>query len=99
MLGGGGLAGDMASTIFDVSVDNVGTGGGNGDGGAITATVSGTVSTSGNRAAAINVQSIGGGGGNAAFTNSIGKDDKSDVALALSLGGTGGSGGAAQGAQ
>ena len=61
--GGGGLAGDMASTVFDISHTSVGTGGGDGDGGAINVTVNGSIVSQGENAAAVNLQSIGGGGG------------------------------------
>ncbi len=57
------LPGIMASTVFDISHTSVGTGGGDGNGGAINATVNGSVVTHGANAAAVNLQSIGGGGG------------------------------------
>ncbi|MFH1554766.1 MAG: autotransporter domain-containing protein [Pseudomonadota bacterium] len=63
--GGGGLGGDASSTFFTVADSSAGTGGGTGNGGTVNLTVSGSVGTSGANAAAVNAQSIGGGGGTA----------------------------------
>ena len=63
--GGGGLAGSAARTAFSVSSAAVASGGGDGSGGAITVTLGAgsTATTTGENAAALNLQSIGGGGG------------------------------------
>jgi hypothetical protein len=91
--GGGGNGGYAKSVGLFVSNAIGGAGGGGGSGGAVTFTNTGQpLSTSGNGAHGVLLQSIGGGGGNGggALSHTIGVT----FSESLALGGSGGSGGA-----
>ncbi|MGY6531801.1 hypothetical protein [Glycocaulis sp.] len=88
-IGGGGTFGGAGA---------IGIGGAGGDGGAggnVTASVSGVVTTQGDRSAAVIAQSLGGGGGNGGFNVSagIGAAGSYGGSLNIGVGGAGGGGG------
>ncbi|SDX34582.1 hypothetical protein SAMN05444336_104365 [Albimonas donghaensis] len=80
-----------ASLIMGFTVDIGGDGGSGGDGGAASFTQSGLITTSGDHADGVVVQSIGGGGGVGGSAASMGSETVSS--LQLNLGGSGGAGG------
>ncbi len=91
--GGGGSAGGRASATFTLG----GTGGAQGDGGAVTVFNGGAISVAGVRASGIEAQSIGGGGGRGgqAGATAVLPSETQAVVLPglLSFGGTGGAAG------
>lgn len=100
-VGGGGGDGSNALAVsagFSLAIG--GTGGGGGDGMAVTYTDGGTdsyeISTAGNRARGVVVQSLGGGGGDGGSAISASGSPVLDIAIGASgTGGPGGNGGAA----
>jgi hypothetical protein len=104
--GGGGTGGASVARTVSVSVPDApafsftsalgGAGGGGGSGGTVVARNAASVSTSGDGAHAILVQSVGGGGGNGgdstASTYAVAVDSF-QVNVTLALGGSGGNGG------
>lgn len=89
--GGGGRSGSSASSApggdLSLALTLGGKGGSGGDGGSITLTQDGTISTQGLDSAAVVVQSIGGGGGNASSTEAGQSAGKIGVNVALGGGG------------
>lgn len=61
--GGGGIVGNAATVAFSPTANVLSDTGSRGDGGAVSIVVNGTVRTLGANTAAVNAQSIGGGGG------------------------------------
>ncbi|WP_323761998.1 hypothetical protein [Maricaulis sp.] len=96
--GNGGFSGAFGATGGGTSAAiNVALGGSGGSGGvagAVDVTVSGNVQTLGDQSSAVHAQSVGGGGGNggASFAGSVALGDRAG-GLAISLGGSGDSGG------
>ncbi|TPW29987.1 autotransporter outer membrane beta-barrel domain-containing protein [Martelella alba] len=93
-IGGGGGTGGKASTFgLGLAISTGGSGGGGGDGGTVTlkTTSSSVISTSGDHATAILLQSIGGGGGSGGSAKS--DADGADFSLSIATGGSGGDGG------
>jgi len=82
-IGGGGGKGGRSTGPISIG----GSGGGGGDGGTVTVTNSGLITTVGDNAQAILVQSVGGGGGNGGSSSG-----------SLTVGGSGGTGGNGHGA-
>jgi hypothetical protein len=101
--GGGGTGGysisaGAAGAAVGAGAINVslgGNGGGGGDGGTVKAELQSNVNTSGQNAAGILVQSVGGGGGNGGYTVSagIGGAGVGSGAVSVGLGGQGATGG------
>ena len=101
--GGGGNGGFNVTAGLTISggtgggigVGVGGFGGGASNGGAVTADLSGAVTTQGNNAYATVVQSVGGGGGNGGFnvTGEVSISGASGGAAAIGIGGFGGDGG------
>lgn len=92
---GGGSAGTdidySESSLGDITIATGGSGGEAGDGGKVTVTSSGDISTEGELSTAITAQSIGGGGGNSATT--VAGSVASVGTFTKTLGGDGGKGG------
>jgi alpha-tubulin suppressor-like RCC1 family protein len=87
--GSGGFSGSLSgSGAFAGAFSMGGSGGKGGNGDAVNVASSGQISTSGDRAYGILVQSVGGGGGDGGF--SISASGSGNTALAASLGGSGG---------
>ncbi|MCR9214273.1 MAG: autotransporter outer membrane beta-barrel domain-containing protein [Proteobacteria bacterium] len=100
-LGGGGgnggysIAGTLSTTV-SASVAIGGSGAGGGDGGEVTLTNVGDVTTTGGHANALLAQSLGGGGGNGGFSAAGDvtiSPEGAGVSAAVSIGGQGGAGG------
>lgn len=93
--GGGGHGGYAVSASagfgLDMSLGASGDGANGGDANTATASISSSVTTVGDHATAITVQSIGGGGGAAGTT--ISSANSNGIAASVSLGGSGGAGG------
>ncbi len=89
-----GLSG-APSASGTVTVGLGGSGDGGGDGGAVHASTSDDVTTTGNSSGGILAQSLGGGGGNGGFDVSAGFSGAgaASVSMAVGLGGSGGGGG------
>jgi hypothetical protein len=103
-LGGGGGNGGMnvsgtlvasGSSAGSVAIGFGGSGGGGGDGRAVTASLTGNVTTLGDDAYGALFQSVGGGGGNGGMniSSAVSAGNSGAGALALGVGGSGGSGG------
>ncbi len=106
-IGGGGGDGGAVFNIaspgkkdaFGIEVASGGDGGTGATGGLVTATNLGTLSTTGDDAAALFAQSIGGGGGNGGLAGNLSilraEEGSTQITLGFNKGGTGGFGGAA----
>jgi hypothetical protein len=103
-LGGGGGNGGMnvsgtlvasGSGAGSVSVGLGGSGGGGGDGRAVTASLTGNLTTLGDDAYGVLFQSVGGGGGNGGMniSTAVSAGNNGAGALAIGVGGSGGGGG------
>ncbi|MHA7776952.1 autotransporter outer membrane beta-barrel domain-containing protein [Roseibium sp. M-1] len=87
----GGFSGGDEETSYTLTASVGGTGGTGGNGGGAVLTFAGSVSTQGDWADGIVMQSIGGGGGTAGTAVAAGSD--ATASLDLAVGGTGGTGG------
>jgi len=98
-IGGGGgnsgttVASDVGINRFEASVGVGGSGGNGGDGGTVNVDYSGDITTLGASATGLHAQSISRGGGNADLTIGAGVAGKEALSVAVSVGGSGGSGG------
>ena len=90
-----GALGASGSVAGAVSVGVGGSGGGGGNGGAVTAALTGLVTTEGQRAFAIKAQSVGGGGGDGGFdvAGGLSASGGSAAMVSVGVGGSGGDGG------
>jgi uncharacterized protein YhjY with autotransporter beta-barrel domain len=103
-LGGGGGKGGFSVTIGAAAAGGVagsvavgvgGSGGGGGDAGTVDATYLGNVSTQGGDARAVDIQAVGGGGGNGAFnvSGTVQGAGTGSAGVTVGVGGSGGLGG------
>jgi hypothetical protein len=93
--GSGGAAYGFSGNLVNATVAIGGDGGAAGDGGTVSVTQSGAISTTGIMANGITAFSIGGGGGTGgtSMARSLSASPKGSVAFALAMGGKGGAGG------